>query len=100
QAAVYALLERQVGHITVVNRSLHRAQILRERFLEHLAVAHWEQLNDLLGDAAMLVNATTLGMAGQPALDVDIARLPGHAIVADLVYVPLVTPLLKAAQAR
>jgi shikimate dehydrogenase len=46
------------------------------------------------------VNTTSLGMRGQPVLEVDIARLPQEAVVADLVYVPLTTPLLAAAQAR
>jgi shikimate dehydrogenase len=46
------------------------------------------------------VNTTSLGMHGQPALEIDVGRLPAHAVVADLVYVPLVTPLLAAAQAR
>ena len=46
------------------------------------------------------MNATTLGMAGQPPLDIDVRRLPSHAVVADLVYVPLLTPLMCAAKAR
>ena len=99
-AVVYALLTRRVERITVVNRTPHRAEALRQRFLERLQVAPWEQLNDLLGDAALFVNTTTLGMAGQPELEADIGRLPSHAIVADLVYVPLVTPLIKAAKAK
>ena len=98
-AVVYALLTRGVERITVVNRTPHRAAVLRQRFLERLKVAPWEQLNDLLGDATLLVNTTTLGMAGQPELDADIGRLPSHAIVADLVYVPLVTPLIRTAKA-
>ena len=99
-AVVYALLTRGVERITVVNRTPHRAEALRQRFLERLQVAPWEQLNDLLGDAALFVNTTTLGMAGQPELEADIGRLPSHAIVADLVYVPLVTPLIETAKAK
>jgi shikimate dehydrogenase len=99
-AVVYALLTRRIERITVVNRTPDRAEVLCQRFLERLQVAPWEQLNDLLGDAALFVNTTTLGMAGQPELGADIGRLPGHAIVADLVYVPLVTPLIKAAKAK
>ena len=99
-AVVYALLTRRLERITVVNRTPHRAEALRERFLERLQVAPWEQLNDLLGEATLLVNTTTLGMAGQPELGADVGRLPGHAIVADLVYVPLVTPLIKMAKAK
>ena len=99
-AVVYALLTRRVERITVVNRTPQRAEVLRQRFLEHLQVAPWEQLNDLLGDAGLFVNTTTLGMAGQPELGADVGRLPSHAIVADLVYVPLVTPLIKMAKAK
>jgi shikimate dehydrogenase len=53
-----------------------------------------------LADTALLVNSTTLGMQGQPDLPIDLARLPGHAVVADLVYVPVRTPLLAAAKDR
>ena len=99
-AVVYALLTRGVERITVVNRTPHRAEALRERFLERLQVAPWEQLNDLLGDAGLFVNTTTLGMTGQPELGADVGRLPSHAVAADLVYVPLVTPLIRAAIVR
>jgi shikimate dehydrogenase len=99
-AVVYALLTRRVERITVINRTPQRAEALRQRFLERLQVAPWEQLNDLLGEATLFVNTTTLGMAGQPELEADIGRLPGHAIVADLVYVPLVTPLIQSAKAK
>ena len=51
-------------------------------------------------DAGLLVNTTTLGMHGQPELGIELRRLPRHAIVADLVYVPLVTPLIAAAKAK
>ena len=72
---------------------------MRQRFLERVQVAPWEQLNDLLGDAALFVNTTTLGMAGQPELESRYWAVPSHAIVAELVYVPLVTPLVKMAEA-
>jgi shikimate dehydrogenase len=57
-------------------------------------------LPDRLAEAALLVNATSLGMAGAPALALDLAPLPPHAVVCDIVYVPLVTPLLRDAAAR
>lgn len=100
RAVVYALITRDAHRITVVNRTRDRATALRSRFGERVRVAPFEELDTLLGDAALLVNTSTLGMTGQPALAVDVGRLPGHAVVADLVYVPLKTPLLKAAQAR
>jgi shikimate dehydrogenase len=99
RAVVYALT-RDAARITVVNRTEHRAEALRARFGERVQVAPWEALNDLLGEASLFVNTTMLGMTGQPDLAADVGLLPGHAIVADLVYVPLVTPLLRAAQAR
>jgi shikimate dehydrogenase len=55
---------------------------------------------DRLPRAGLLVNTTSLGMSGQPALDIDIAALPAQAVVNDLVYVPLRTPLLEAAEGR
>ena len=73
---------------------------VQRQFGERVSAARWDELDAALGDAALLVNTTTLGMPGQPALAVDVARLPGHAVVADLVYAPVRTPLLAAAQAR
>ena len=60
----------------------------------------WGAVPDLMEGSSLLVNTTSLGMKGQPPLEIDISRLMSGAVVADLVYVPLVTPLLAAAQAR
>ena len=60
----------------------------------------WETIKDVLPRASLLVNTTSLGMHGQPPLQIDISLLPPDAVVADLVYVPLQTPLLAAARAR
>ena len=60
----------------------------------------WDQRADILEDASLVVNTTSLGMEGQPALDLDLAKLPPDAVVYDIVYVPLETPLLAAARAR
>jgi len=100
RAVIYALIERGVGRAVVVNRTQRRAEELRERFGARVHPARWDERNAALDNAALLVNATTLGLHGQPELALDIGLLPGHAIVADLVYVPLVTPLLRAAKAR
>jgi shikimate dehydrogenase len=100
RAIVYGFLERGASHIVVVNRTRRRAAALRERFGSRIHPAAWDERNGALDDAAILVNTTTLGMPGQPELAVELERLPGHAIVAELVYVPLVTPLMRAAQAR
>ena len=100
RAVVFGLRERGFQKIHVVNRTLDRAAALRERFGERVLPAGWSTVPDLMESASLLVNTTSLGMKGQPSLEVDISRLTPGAVVADLVYVPLVTPLLAAAQAR
>ncbi len=100
RAVVYGLIERGIGKINVVNRTPERAQMLQARFGQVVQPANESALPHLLGRAGLLVNTTSLGMTGQPPLAIDLAPLPGHALVADLVYVPLETPLLAAARAR
>jgi shikimate dehydrogenase len=100
RAVVYGLLSRGVERIVVANRTLSRAEALRASFGKRVAVADWAKLTTELADAALVVNTTTLGMHGQPVLALDLDRLPGHAIVADIVYVPVATPLLAAAKVR
>ena len=100
RAVIYGLLERGTRRIVAINRTPRRTQDLRERFGARVQTAVWAERDHWLTDASLLVNATTLGMHGQPDLAIDIGRLPAAAIVADLVYVPLDTPLLRAARAR
>jgi shikimate dehydrogenase len=100
RAVIYGLITRGVERVVVVNRNLVRAEVLRQKFGARVQVARWPQLHAVLADAALLVNATTLGMQGQPDLSVEVERLPGHAIVTDLVYAPVRTPLVAAAKAR
>jgi len=100
RAVVFGLLGRQVDGVYVVNRTFERAEALQRQFGDRVKPVPWRQANDLLTDAALLVNTTSLGMSGQPALDIDLARLPASAVVADLVYAPLETALLAAARAR
>jgi shikimate dehydrogenase len=99
RAVVYALLTRKVEHIHVVNRTPDRAEQLKRQFGARVHPVAWSELARLLAQAGLLVNATTLGMHGQPPLEID---LPGSGalVVTDLVYDPLETPLLKAARAR
>jgi shikimate dehydrogenase len=99
RAVVYGLVTRGFERIVVVNRTRSRAEALRERFGKQVQVANWGH-DVVLDGAGVLVNATTLGMGRQPDLTVDLGRLPSHAVVADLVYVPLVTPLIRSATAR
>ena len=100
RAVVFGLIERGIKRVHLVNRTLSRAQALAEKFGDAVQPAKWEQIGELLPRARLLVNTTSLGMHGQGALEVDVGRLPAEAVVADLVYVPLETELLKAAKAR
>jgi shikimate dehydrogenase len=100
RAVIYGLLGRDVARITIVNRTRSRAEQLQQAFGPQVHVAHWDEVGGKLTDAALLVNTTTLGMKGQPDLAIDLMPLPGHAVVADLVYVPVETALLAAAKAR
>ena len=100
RAVIYGLLSRNVERIVVANRTASRAETLQASFGKRVQDADWARLEAELADAALVVNTTTLGMHGQPALTLDLARLQSHAIVADIVYVPVVTPLLAAAKAR
>jgi len=99
RAVVFALLAREVGRIYVINRSAERAKALRKKFGARVQVAGWEETTGLLGGAGLLVNTTTLGMVGQPPLEINL-RCPPSLVVADLVYAPLVTGLLASARAR
>ncbi len=100
RAVIYGLIGRGAGRIVVVNRTPSRAETLRQRFGARVRPARWDERNAVLADAVLLVNATTLGMQGEPALSIDVGRLPSRAVVADLVYVPVETPLVAAAKAR
>jgi shikimate dehydrogenase len=100
RAVIYGLIERGCARIHVVNRTLDRAEALRTRFGSAVQPAHWTALPHLLARAHLLVNTTSLGMTGQPALAIDLAPLRQDAVVADLVYAPLETALLAAARAR
>jgi shikimate dehydrogenase len=100
RAVVFGLLERGITCVHLVNRTPARAQTLADQFGDKVHPAPWEAAEELLSRAKLLVNTTSLGMGGQPPLELDVARLPMEAVVADLVYVPLLTPLLSAARAR
>jgi len=100
RAVVFGLIERGIARLNVVNRTAERAQALRARFGEAVHPANPMDLPTLLASAGLLVNTTSLGMRGQPPLDIDIRPLRMDAVVADLVYVPLETPLLAAARSR
>ncbi len=100
RAIVHALQSRGKQRIFVVNRTKARAINLAADFGAPVEVVDFGDLPDAMAGAGLLVNTTSLGMRGQPPLSLDLAPLPVQAIVSDIVYVPLETPLVKAAKAR
>ena len=97
RSAVYMLKQRGV-EVDIVNRTLARAQELAARF--GARAQGTDALPRLLPAADVLVNCTSLGMAGKGTLDIDLAPLKSSAVVYDVIYVPLETALLKAARSR
>ncbi len=96
RAVAAALLDAGCPRLTLVNRSAARAEALARELGGPIEVAEAPPL----GDCALLVNTTSLGMQGQPPLAIDLSPLPAGAVVADIVYVPLETPLLAQARGR
>ncbi len=79
----------------MINRTIERAQELAQIDPSRIRVVEWDKRNDALDGAALLVNATSQGMVGYPPLDVTLDALPVGAMVCDIVYNPLETPLLR-----
>ncbi|CAA7621937.1 shikimate dehydrogenase [Magnetospirillum sp. UT-4] len=100
RAVAAALVDAGVPQVRVVNRSLDRAARLAAEIGGPVAPMAWDRVAHALEGAALLVNTTTLGMTGQPPLEIDLAPLPTDAVVNDIVYAPLQTGLLKEAAAR
>jgi shikimate dehydrogenase len=100
RAVLFGLIERGIARVHLANRTMARAQALADQFGPQIIPVPWEKIGDILPRAGLLVNTTPLGTKGQPPLAIEVGLLPPHAVVADLVYVPLQTPLLDAAQAR
>lgn len=97
---VWALRARGIERIHVVNRTVGRAEALAAHFGETVRPAGWDSLPGLLSETSLLVNTTSLGMVGQPALEIDLDGLPETAVVDDIVYTPLETALLASARKR
>ncbi len=100
RAVCYGLAQEGAREIRLVNRSIDRARGIADEFGGPLRALPWEQRHDALEDSAMLVNTTSLGMVGQPALDIKLDRLPVSALAVDIVYIPLETAFLAAARKR
>jgi shikimate dehydrogenase len=106
RAVVAALQDDGCPEIRLLNRSRERAEALKADLETvvmpggNITVLPWDSRAAALNDAALLVNTTSLGMTGQPPLEISLAALPTDALVTDIVYAPLLTDLLRAAQSR
>lgn len=100
RAVIFGLIERGIARVHLANRTRERAQALANQCGANVHVVDWNEIENALPRAGLLVNTTSLGMKGQPPLDVNVTLLPASATVADLVYVPLETNLLRDAKAR
>ncbi len=100
RAVLVSLLERGAREIRLCNRSEDKARALAAELGGPIQAIAWDQRHAALAGAALLVNTTSQGMGGQAALDLSLQTLPVDAVVSDLVYVPLETPLLATARAR
>ena len=95
------LIENGAKDIRLVNRTFDKAEKLAKDIDPSIVKAiPWEKRNDVIGDVALLTNATDRGFLGKPALDISLDKLPKTALVSDLIYTPPETPFLAAARAR
>lgn len=101
RAVIAALVDEKVRLIRIANRTQEKAEAIAAAMKTPkvaIEVVPWDERSDALDGASLVVNTTLLGMRGQPTLELDLAPLSQGAIVADIVYVPLETPLLTAAR--
>jgi shikimate dehydrogenase len=97
---VHGLQGRGFERVIVANRTMANSLELVAQFGKRVQPIHWQEIERYLADADLLINSTSLGMIGQPGLEVSLGNLPPHAVVTDAVYAPLRTPLLEAAELR
>ena len=100
RAAVVSMADEGAREIRLVNRTIGKAEKIAEAGGPAVKVFPWEKRAEALDGAATLVNCTSLGMIGQPPLDIALDALPTSALVCDIIYNPLETALLAAARKR
>ena len=98
RAIIQAVRDRGFKEIHVVNRTVERAQELADRFGERVHAHPMAALGEVMQGAGLFINTTSLGMDGEAALRIDFSPLAQGAVVTDIVYIPLKTPLLAEAE--
>ena len=100
RAILVSLLEEGAQQIRLVNRTFEKAQGLADEFGNQVQALAWEKRHEALAGASLLINTTSQGMKNHAPLELEVDDLPSDAVVSDIVYNPLETPLLKSARAR
>lgn len=100
RAVIAALLDAGAPEVRIANRTRARAEQLADHLGGPITIVAWDEASDAAEGAATIVNTSALGMVGQPPLDIRLDAAPAHALVTDIVYEPLITPILAAAAAR
>ncbi len=100
RAVCYGLMQEGATEIRLVNRTREKAQKVADDLGGPITLLSWDERHDALGGVATVVNTTSLGMVGQPELDIRLDMLPATAVAADIIYTPLETPFLAAARER
>ena len=100
RAVIAGLIEQGASEIRLINRTRAKASDMAQEFGPTVRAVAWEDRHEALDQAALLVNTTNQGMHGEDDLDLALDQLPVEALVSDIIYVPLETPLLAAAKAR
>lgn len=100
RAVLFGLIHEGAKEIRLINRTRAKAQELASVAPDVIKVYDWDERHSTLDGCAMLINSTNQGMYGQPPLDIKLDALPQTAMVSDLIYIPLETPLLEAARLR
>lgn len=100
RGVLFALIDRGFKEIYLANRTYERALSLKDVFGEQIKPIQWSEIGSVLLKANLIVNTTSLGMEGQPPLEIDLVDVDEKTLVTDIVYSPLVTPLIAKAKAR
>ncbi len=97
KSILYALEKAGISEIIIANRTRGKADKLAHGIIKSI---DWEQRNNALKDADIIINTTSLGMTGQPALSMDLTKINPNALITDIVYAPLLTDLLLQAKSK
>lgn len=100
RAVIYAMLTRGFTSVVIANRTIARAQALADNFGPRVTAHGFDTLPDLIRGAGLFVNTTSLGMGGTDVPEIDFTTMSAGALVTDIVYAPLETPILAMAKSQ